>query len=67
MGIDNFRFTRNRILWHLRDDAPILGNPKSVNEVHTIGKKEASTTNKTQLINDIRHNKKLLILDSMLT
>ncbi len=38
-GIDNFRFTRNRILWHLRDDAPILGNPKSVNEVHTIGKK----------------------------
>ena len=38
-GIDNFRFTRNRILWHLRDGAPILGNPKSVKEVHTIGKK----------------------------
>ena len=38
-GIDIFRFTRNRILWNLRDDAPILGNPKSVNEVHTIGKK----------------------------
>lgn len=38
-GIDNFRFTRNRILWHLRDDAPILGYPKTASEVHTIGKK----------------------------
>ena len=37
--INNFRFTRNRILWHLRDNAPILGNPKIINEVHTIGKK----------------------------
>lgn len=39
-GIDNFRFNRNRILWYLRDDAAILGNPKSKSEVHTKGKKK---------------------------
>ena len=40
-GIDNFRCTRNRILWHLRDDTSILDNPKSVKEVHAIGKKKS--------------------------
>ncbi len=41
-GIDNFRFNRNRILWYLRDDAAILGNPKSKSEVHTKGKKRGN-------------------------
>lgn len=34
-GIDNFEFVRNRILWSNRDDAGILGIPKSQKEVHT--------------------------------
>lgn len=34
-GIDNFQFTRNRILWSERKDAPILGTPKSKKEVET--------------------------------
>ena len=28
-GVSNFDFTRNRILWSTRDDAGILGNPKT--------------------------------------
>ncbi|MBP3876156.1 MAG: hypothetical protein J6E41_10725, partial [Lachnospiraceae bacterium] len=39
-GIDDFEFTRNRILWSYRKDAPILAVPKSAAEVHNYtGKK----------------------------
>lgn len=34
-GVDNFQFTRNRILWSERDDAGILGTPKTKKEVQT--------------------------------
>lgn len=40
-GIANFEFTRNRILWAYRDDAGILGTPKTLKEVH-----EENKTNK---------------------
>lgn len=33
-GIDDFDFFRNRILWHCRDDAAILGIPKTKEEIH---------------------------------
>jgi hypothetical protein len=33
-GVDDFEFTRNRILWSVRKDPPILGNPKTAEQVH---------------------------------
>lgn len=45
-GIDNFRFNRNRILWSVRQNASILGVPKTVNEVHTPGKTRGKYKNK---------------------
>ena len=42
-GIDDFEFTRNRILWSYRKDAPILAVPKSAAEVHNYtGKKRGA-------------------------
>lgn len=42
-GIDDFEFTRNRILWSHRKDAPILAVPKSAAEVHNYtGKKRGA-------------------------
>lgn len=38
-GVTNFRYTRNRILWHLRENAAIKGVPYSDDEVHTVGRK----------------------------
>jgi len=38
-GVNDFEFTRNRILWHDRPDAPILGNPKTDEQIHRAGKK----------------------------
>lgn len=32
-GVDNFKFTRNRILWSMRKDAGIAGVPKSKSDV----------------------------------
>ena len=45
-GVDNFTFTRNRILWAIRDDAPILGNPRDENEIHRTGKKRGNYNKK---------------------
>jgi len=42
-SIDDFEFTRNRILWSYRKDAPFLAVPKSAAEVHNcIGKKRSA-------------------------
>ena len=42
-GINDFEFTRNRILWSYRKDAPILAVPKSAAEVHNYtGKKRGA-------------------------
>lgn len=38
-GISNFEFARNRILWAIRDDAPINIVPLSDSEIHKTGKK----------------------------
>ena len=53
-GIDDFEFTRNRILRSYRKDAPILAVPKSAAEVHNYTgkkrgayKKEANTDQTT--------------------
>lgn len=35
-GFSNFEYTRNRILWAVREDAPVLATPKSRKEVQTI-------------------------------
>lgn len=43
LRIDDFEFTRNRILWSYRKDAPILAVPKSAAEVHNYtGKKRGA-------------------------
>ena len=34
-GSSNFDYTRNRILWALRSNTPILGTPKSNDEIHS--------------------------------
>ena len=41
-GISNFQFNRNRILWSLRDDAPIRVKPRSNEEIYKPGKKRGS-------------------------
>lgn len=41
-GIHNFRYTRNRILWSVREDAPIKGIPYTADQVRTPGKKRGS-------------------------
>lgn len=41
-GIDNFMFTRNRILWAVRDDTPILAAPRKDEEIHKHGKKRGN-------------------------
>lgn len=38
-GISNFEYVRNRILWAIRDDAPIKADPYKREQVHTDGKK----------------------------
>lgn len=38
-GIDNFQFNRNRILWSIRDDVPILNEPKKTEEITRSGKR----------------------------
>ncbi|MCI5773071.1 MAG: transposase [Erysipelotrichaceae bacterium] len=38
-GISNFEFARNRILWAIRDDAPINVVPLSNSKIHKVGKK----------------------------
>ena len=38
-GIRNFEFARNRILWAIRDDAPINIVPLSDSEIHKTEKK----------------------------
>lgn len=38
-GISNFQFNRNRILWALRDDAPMRLVPRPDKEIHKPGKK----------------------------
>lgn len=38
-GITNFSYSRNRILWSVRDNPSIRGVPYSKQEVHTTGKK----------------------------
>ena len=45
-GVNNFAFTRNRILWSVREDASILGMPKNQKEIHTHGKKRGTYTKK---------------------
>ena len=39
-GFSNFDYTRNRILWSTRDNPPILGIPKSNEEIHSYHKKK---------------------------
>ena len=41
-GVVNFEYTRNRLLWINRKDAPILAVPRSHEEVHTEGKKRGT-------------------------
>ena len=41
-GVDNFAFTRNRILWSIRDDAPILGTPRDNKEIYSPGRKKGN-------------------------
>lgn len=41
-GVDNFMFTRNRILWAVRDDTPILAAPRKDEEIHKNGKKRGN-------------------------
>lgn len=41
-GIDNFEFAKNRILWSIRDDAPINIIPLSNDKIHREGKKRGS-------------------------
>lgn len=38
-GVFNINYTRNRILWATRKNPAILGVPKTLKEVHTVGKK----------------------------
>ncbi|MCI5773157.1 MAG: hypothetical protein MR210_01210 [Erysipelotrichaceae bacterium] len=38
-GISNFEFARNRILWAIRNDAPINVVPLSNSKIHKVGKK----------------------------
>lgn len=45
-GFSNFNYTRNRILWATREDAPILAVPKTRNEVQTITGKARGKYNK---------------------
>ena len=42
-GASNFEYTRNRILWSTRDTAPILGIPKSEEEIHKYKRKPRGT------------------------
>ena len=44
-GLDNFDFVRNRILWFMYDDAPILGIPRSDEEIHRPGSKRGPYKN----------------------
>ena len=39
-SVSNFEFVRNRILWSTRDDAGILGVPKSKKEIQTCTSKK---------------------------
>ena len=34
-GLDNFEYTRNRILWSMRSDAHVLAVPKKEKDIHT--------------------------------
>lgn len=47
-GVDNFEYTRNRILWSEREDAHILAIPKSEKEVHTYTHKTRGPYNKNK-------------------
>ena len=47
-GLDNFEYTRNRILWSEREDAHILAIPKSEKEVHTYTYKTRGPYNKNK-------------------
>lgn len=47
-GLDNFEYTRNRILWSEREDAHILAIPKSEKEVHTYTHKTRGPYNKNK-------------------
>ena len=46
--VDNFEYTRNRILWSEREDAHILAIPKSEKEVHTYTHKTRGPYNKNK-------------------
>jgi transposase len=45
-GIHNFRYTRNRILWSMWEDAPIKGIPYTADQIRTPGRKRGSYTKK---------------------
>ena len=45
-GVSNFSFVRNRLLWATRDDASILGVPKTPEQVHRYTGKKRGPYNK---------------------
>lgn len=47
-GVDNFEYTRNRILWSERKDAHILAIPKQEKDVHTYTHKPRGPYNKNK-------------------
>lgn len=45
-GVSDFFFTRNRLLWSFRSNAPILGNPKTYDDIKTNTGKNRGLYNK---------------------
>ena len=47
-GVKNFEYTRNRILWAMRDNPPVHIVPKTAEDVHTYTQKKRGSYNRTK-------------------